>query len=409
MTSGRKISVYAYQMEWWSSMLQILYVDDEMGLLEIGKIFIEQSGDAQVDTALSGKEAMSLMSTKVYDAVISDYQMPEINGIELLKMVRNQQKGVPFILFTGKGREEVVIEALNNGADFYLQKGGDPVSQFAELRHHLRQAISRHRAELMLRKSEERFRTLIENAPVALGVGRHGRMLYANQRFMHMFGYDDKAEFLKMDFNLLLEPSERDLGPLLPADSEAGTILLERELTGLRRDGTPFPFHIIVASISLEDGPGHLAVFTDITEQKRVEERFQEILNRLTLAMNMASIAFWKYNVSTKTMELNDQFFVLLGTTAEREGGYLMSRDTYLQEFVHPDDRERLAEIENKDYATGHPYPYLQYKYRVKRRDGSVRIFVIRLNFIKDDRGRVATIEGVCQDITDQNKVFTDK
>ena len=86
-----------------------------------------------------------------------------------------------------------------------------------------------------------------------------------------------------------------------------------------------------------------------------------------------------------------------------------MSRDTYLQEFVHPDDRERLAEIENKDYATGHPYPYLQYKYRVKRRDGSVRIFVIRLNFIKDDRGRVATIEGVCQDITDQNKVFTDK
>ena len=121
MTSGRKISVYAYQMEWWSSMLQICTLTMRY-LLEIGKIFIEQSGDAQVDTALSGKEAMSLMATKVYDAVISDYQMPEINGIELLKMVRDQHKGIPFILFTGKGREEVVIEALNNGADFYYRR-----------------------------------------------------------------------------------------------------------------------------------------------------------------------------------------------------------------------------------------------------------------------------------------------
>jgi len=384
-------------------MLQILYVDDEMSLLEIGKIFIEQSGDAKVDTALSGKEAMSLMSSKEYDAVISDYQMPEINGIELLKMVRDKHKGIPFILFTGKGREGVVIEALNNGADFYLQKGGDPISQFAELRHHLRQAISRHRSEMLLRQSEERFRSIIEDAPVALGVGRHGKALYANQRFMHMFGYEDKAKFLKMDFNLLLEPSQRDQGPLLPADSEAGTILIETELMGLRKDGTHFPFHLIVASINLEDGPGHLAVFTDITERKRAEERSQENLSRLTMAMKMASIAFWKYDLGTRTMELNDQFFALFGTTAEKEGGYLMSRDTYLQEFVHPDDRERLAEIENNDYASGHPYPYLQYKYRVIRRDGSVRTFVIRLNFLKDDGGRTLTIEGVCQDITEQN------
>ena len=58
--------------------------------------------------------------------------MPGMDGIELLKRVRKSFGNVPFILFTGRGREEVVIEAINNGVDFYLQKGGDPKAQFAD-------------------------------------------------------------------------------------------------------------------------------------------------------------------------------------------------------------------------------------------------------------------------------------
>ena len=60
----------------------------------------------------------------MYDAIISDYQIPDMDGIEFLKKVRSSGNSIPFIIFTGKGREEVVIEALNAGADFYLQKGG---------------------------------------------------------------------------------------------------------------------------------------------------------------------------------------------------------------------------------------------------------------------------------------------
>jgi DNA-binding response OmpR family regulator len=82
-----------------------------------------------------------------YDAVVSDYQMPEMNGIELLKRVREAGSRVPFIIFTGKGREEVVIEALNSGADFYIQKGGNPGAQFAELANAVRQLAGRQRAE----------------------------------------------------------------------------------------------------------------------------------------------------------------------------------------------------------------------------------------------------------------------
>ena len=72
-----------------------------------------------------------------------------MDGIELLKIVRNNHTygGIPFILFTGRGREEVVIEAINSGVDFYLQKGGDVKFQFAELKHKVQQAVHRRRSE----------------------------------------------------------------------------------------------------------------------------------------------------------------------------------------------------------------------------------------------------------------------
>ncbi|SDK39249.1 response regulator [Methanoculleus thermophilus] len=102
----------------------ILYVDDDPALLDVGRIYLERSGALAVETVLSGREALGLLGEGTFDAVIADYQMPEMDGIELLKKIRQQFHDLPFILFTGRGREEVVIEALNHGADGYIQKGG---------------------------------------------------------------------------------------------------------------------------------------------------------------------------------------------------------------------------------------------------------------------------------------------
>ena len=139
------------------SLYRILYIDDEPGLLEIGKLFLEQSGQFSIDIVESASGALTLLNSGNYDAIISDYQMPEMDGIELLKNVRASGNTTPFILFTGRGREEIVIEAINNGADFYLQKGGDPRSQFAELEHKIRQAVQKRMAEDELRAAYEQI------------------------------------------------------------------------------------------------------------------------------------------------------------------------------------------------------------------------------------------------------------
>jgi PAS domain S-box-containing protein len=114
-------------------MISVLYVDDEEVLLDIGKTYLERTGKLKVDITTSVSEAFELLSSSNYDVVVSDYQMPEMDGIEFLRKLRDMFPKLPFIIFTGKGREEVAVEAFEYGADFYLQKGGAPKPQFTEL------------------------------------------------------------------------------------------------------------------------------------------------------------------------------------------------------------------------------------------------------------------------------------
>ena len=128
-------------------MISVLYVDDESTLLEIGKLYLEQTNEFAVTTASSASVALELLKSNGIQAIVSDYQMPGMDGIGFLKEVRAKDKTIPFILFTGRGREEIAIEAFENGADFYLQKGGAPKPQFAELISKIKAAVEHRRAD----------------------------------------------------------------------------------------------------------------------------------------------------------------------------------------------------------------------------------------------------------------------
>ena len=126
--------------------ISVLYVDDEPALLELTTLFLGRSGEFAIDTALSAKLALEKLRQYPYDVIVADYLMPEMDGIEFLKGLRKAGCTIPFIIFTGKGREDVAIEAFNSGAQFYLQKGGYPRSQFAELANMIRKAARRQGA-----------------------------------------------------------------------------------------------------------------------------------------------------------------------------------------------------------------------------------------------------------------------
>jgi len=168
-------------------MYRVLYVDDEPGLLELGQLFLEQSGTISVETAISAREGIAALKKTAFDCIISDYLMPEMDGLAFLKTLRNENNWIPFILFTGRGREEVVIDAVNSGVDYYLQKGGDPRSQFVELEHKIKLAIERRRTESELRESRQRMTDIIDHLPDAtFAIDLEGKVIAWNRAMEEM-------------------------------------------------------------------------------------------------------------------------------------------------------------------------------------------------------------------------------
>jgi len=124
-------------------MLSVLLIDDQNPLLEVMHPLLERIGNMKVKTALSAKEALDLLVSTQFDAMIVDYDLPEINGIEFLKIIRARGDTTPIIIFTGVGREYAAIEALNYGADFFLKKGDDVQAQLLEMVQMIDHAVDR--------------------------------------------------------------------------------------------------------------------------------------------------------------------------------------------------------------------------------------------------------------------------
>jgi len=192
-------------------VIHILYVDDEPALLDLTRLYLERTGDFAVDTLASAREAIAILKHRHYDAILTDYQMPDMDGIEFLKQIRKSGEPVPVLIFTGRGREEVVIDAINSGADSYIQKGGNPRAQFAELAQRLQQSVRRYQAEQKLREGASRFQALFENISDMIQIfDKNGRITYNSPSMTRILGYPPGA--------LLTSGTEDTLGYVHPAD-----------------------------------------------------------------------------------------------------------------------------------------------------------------------------------------------
>jgi PAS domain S-box-containing protein len=258
-------------------MISVLHVDDEQDFLDLTRAFLEKSGDIRLDGVTSAETALERLEETRYDALVSDYQMAGMDGISLLKRLRERGDRIPFIILTGKGREQIAIEALNNGADFYLQKGTDPKVHFLELRNLINQAVSRRYAVEALRKSEELYRNLAEaSQDLIYIIDRDDHVVYLNTRALELLGR--KAEEVVGRPRAPLFPpaaDERMKKNLAKVFSEAHPLRVEDRIPFGERDTWQD-----TTLIPLKNGEGVvtsiMGISRDITERKRIEEALRE-------------------------------------------------------------------------------------------------------------------------------------
>ena len=144
----------------------VLHVDDEPDFAELAGTFLERmNGDIEVVIETSVSDALSRLECSAsVDCIVSDYQMPEQNGIEFLEAVREEYPRLPFILFTGKGSEEVASDAVSAGVTDYMQKESG-TDQFQILANRIEHVVDGYRFQHMCAQRGQRLDTLISNLP----------------------------------------------------------------------------------------------------------------------------------------------------------------------------------------------------------------------------------------------------
>ncbi len=118
----------------------VLFVDDEEGIRDQAKIYLEKEDYiSQVETIKTAEESLNAFEEKEIDVIVSDYKLPDMNGVDLLKKIREEDKEIPFIILTGKGDEDIAIKALNLGADKYFKKQHDTQELYSSLAKSIRE------------------------------------------------------------------------------------------------------------------------------------------------------------------------------------------------------------------------------------------------------------------------------
>ena len=371
----------------------MLYIDDEQGLLDIAKLFLERDGEFAVTTVLSAEEALASSAIPSYDAIVSDYQMPGMDGIALLKEVRKRHGDIPFILFTGRGREEVVIEAINNGADFYLQKGGDPIAQFAELAHKIRQAVQRRKAEGARRESEEKYRTLFETTGTAMVLIEEDTTLsLVNNEFLQTTGYtrEEIENRKKWTGFVVKEDLDRMLAQHELRRMDHDKALRHYEFGLLTKSGAVRDIYLTVDTI-----PGtkkSVASLLDITERKRAEEALRESEAKFRSIVETSPDIIWEIDARGTTVYLSPGIREMMGFSPEE----IIGRS--FVDMLPPSQKEAAVQM-FKNILARRKTP-VSFEIPVASRDGHGMIFEIRPVLLTGSDGAVTGLRGVAVDIT---------
>lgn len=143
-----------------ASRTRVLIVDDDPTLADLMASQLRDLRDEfSIRVETDPNDALDAVDEEDIDCVLSDYHMPEMNGLELLRYVRQMDPNIPFILFTARGSEEIASDALSEGVtDYFRKRRGD--EQWQVLANRIENVAARYRAEEAVRRRESALRNL---------------------------------------------------------------------------------------------------------------------------------------------------------------------------------------------------------------------------------------------------------
>ncbi|WP_410766615.1 response regulator [Haloferax sp. DFSO60] len=265
--------------------IEVLHVDDDPRFAELSAAFLQRESTNSPPLEVQTETDPTAVSDHLdeVECVVSDYDMPEVDGLELLETVRNYDAELPFILFTGRGSEEIASKAISAGVTDYLRKGGGS-DNFDVLAKRIRNAVATRRAQHAAEQSHRLLRNVIDELPQCVFVKDiDGRYLLINETGANAYG-GTAAE--------IEGKTERELNDSETAERfhEEDKAVIERgEATHIRDqyrvddDGDEFVEQVTKVPFSIEtlSATGVLGIADEVTEERRKTAQLQSAVATL--------------------------------------------------------------------------------------------------------------------------------
>ena len=375
-----------------TSTIRVLHVDDEPELADLVTTFLERENERfETETATSAKKGLERLSESDFDCIVSDYDMPGQNGIEFLKAVREDYPELPFILYTGKGSEEIAADAISAGVTDYLQKGSG-TSQYAVLANRITNTVSQYRSQRRVEESQKRLSLFIEQSPLGV-IEWNGdfEVKMANEVAEEILGYAE-AELRGQSWGSIVPESDRKaveevVSKLLAAKGGHHSINKNVRKNG---DRIICEWHNRVVTDNDGDVVAIFSQFQNITERREHKQQLETVLDN-----HPGWIYRHRYEKEWPLEYVKGNPQSVTGYTAAELEEMLLA-----EKVIHPDDQEHVWDDVKTGLEANGKYDL---QYRIVTKDDGI-CWVRDIGRIIEDRVTgEPKLEGFIIDVTERH------
>jgi PAS domain S-box-containing protein len=293
-----------------STALSILLLEDDPSSIRLFTRKIQSAPVEMVVKDVRNREAfLRELESPHFDCIVIDYTLPDIIGIEALRLVNELAPGTPTIIYTGSVGEEKAVECMKEGASEFLLKTNSIrlVPAILSVVSQKRDRDARVLAEEAQKQSEARFKALAEMSTALIVIYQGERFTYVNAASKQITGYT-KDELLNIKFWEFVHPDYREMvhqrGLARQRNEDVPT---RYDFKIITKDGKERWLDFAASAILYEGIPAGLGIAFDVTDRKHIEEQLQASELRYRLLFKANPHPMWLYDIDTlQFLEVND-------------------------------------------------------------------------------------------------------
>jgi len=374
--------------------IHVLNVDDDPDLADMIATYLETEDERlTVETATSAAEGLKRLTSDI-DCIVSDYEMPGQNGITFLEQVRAEHPELPFILYTGKGSEEVASEAISAGVTEYMQKESG-TDQYTVLANRITNSVKQYRTQAEVEHTRRRLREITESTTDC-------RWMFTADwdELLFISGYEavwnrsaDKLKANPQDFLNSVHPDHRDrVKQAMERVSTGETVELQYRI--IHGDGSTGWVWVKGEPIFDDNGTVVRVVgFTrDVSDQKEREQELERTSERMAFALRSTNTGIWELDLETDALTSYPNPCPVFDREVETADEYF--------ELIHPDDRSRVQSAAQTVGETGEA---TRIEYRTVP-EIEMEWFETQIEPGTDADGSVSRLTGLTQEITERKE-----